>query len=71
MQWLDLLEMREASEVRFSWEYVNNFKHGTSGHLEYTTIAKLASIIDLMLETWYSGDEDAARRFMRDIVEDV
>ena len=40
--WHDGLSEREIQEVRFAMTYYHDFNHGTSGHLAYTVIAKLA-----------------------------
>ncbi len=36
---------RELEEIQFSLEYTNFFNHGTAGHLAYTVIAKLATLL--------------------------
>lgn len=42
---LDFLTSREQAEVKLSQVYVEHFDHGTSGHMAYSVIAKLAKHI--------------------------
>jgi hypothetical protein len=36
---------REQQEIAFALKYLDEFNHGTSGHMEYTVIAKLAALV--------------------------
>lgn len=36
---------REQQEILFALKYVEEFNHGTSGHLAYTVIAKLVALL--------------------------
>jgi hypothetical protein len=44
--WRDSLDNRELKEVEFATLYAYQFAHGTSGHIEYMLIAKLAKMLD-------------------------
>jgi hypothetical protein len=44
--WQSDLEPRERAEVALARVYVNDFDHGTSGHLAYRLIDKLARKLD-------------------------
>ncbi len=41
----EFLNAREQAELKLAKVYVEHFDHGTSGHLAYTVIAKLADEI--------------------------
>lgn len=45
-KWFDLFTEREQQELRFAHVYATEFRHGTSGHIEYMLLHKLASLID-------------------------
>lgn len=42
----DFLTSREQAEVKLAQVYVEHFDHGTSGHMAYTVIAKLAQQLE-------------------------
>jgi hypothetical protein len=44
--WEERLNERERKEVALARVYVADFGHGTAGHLAYTTIARLADLLD-------------------------
>lgn len=44
--WRNELDERQLKEVRLAEHYAENYSHGTSGHLGYMTLAKLASLLD-------------------------
>lgn len=45
------LDDRQRVHVRFCQEYVERHNHGAPGHLDYTTIAALAGIIEELRAT--------------------
>jgi hypothetical protein len=49
--WYLELDEREQKEIRFALFYVDYFDHGTSGHLGYTVIAKLADKLSELTKT--------------------
>ena len=51
MPWLDNFDEREKQEICFAIEYDAHYRHGTSGHLAYTVIAKLARMMDKYSKT--------------------
>lgn len=47
--WLNTLDECMRSEVLFACDYAQNYDHGTSGHLGYSTLAKLAEMLDMAM----------------------
>jgi hypothetical protein len=45
-KWTGLLEHRQMQEIEFARVYATKFNHGTSGHMAYMIIAKLAGMLD-------------------------
>lgn len=60
------LSAREAQEIELAQQYVRNFNHGTSGHMAYTVIAKLALALGMKpgdaLPDTLVVDEEVAKR---------
>lgn len=50
--WLSELSDREANEIRLALDYVQNYNHGTPGHMDLLVIAKLANIVATMIEAY-------------------
>lgn len=44
--WLESMDTRHQQEILLARTYVAQFNHGTSGHLTYNIIAKLADLLD-------------------------
>lgn len=44
--WRDQLDIRQRKEVELAQLYVGQYNHGTSGHLAYITLARLADLLD-------------------------
>ena len=45
MKMVEILDNRELKEIMFAEEYLENYNHGTSGHIRLVIIAKLAKHI--------------------------
>lgn len=45
--WRGNFTRRELDEIRLANQYVNEFDHGSSGHLAMTVIAKMTALLDL------------------------
>ena len=50
-EWLDNFDPRMRSEIHLAVAYIHKFNHGTSGHLAFQVIARLA----MVLETYRRG----------------
>lgn len=46
IHWVDNLDTRCQQETAFAIEYVRNFGHGTSGHLAYVTLYRMAIMLE-------------------------
>lgn len=49
--WKVQLTDRERKEVEFCQQYAQNFNHGTDGHSRMLVVARLAQIIDGLIDT--------------------
>lgn len=45
--WAVEFEDREIAEILFALQYVDHYKHGTSGHLGYIVISKLFEALNI------------------------
>lgn len=48
MAWIDEFDERQQSEIAFARLYAADFHHGTSGHMGYMVMAKMADLLDGM-----------------------
>lgn len=46
IHWADNLDARSQQETAFAIEYVQHFGHGTSGHLAYVTLYRMAVMLE-------------------------
>lgn len=46
--WYRVFSEREVKEIQLALNYKELLNHGTSGHLEYTVIAKFAKLIEFL-----------------------
>jgi len=46
IHWIDNLDERTQQEVAFAVDYAQHFGHGTAGHLAYTTIYRMAVMLE-------------------------
>lgn len=44
--WLNNFDPRMRQEIALATEYVERFNHGTSGHLAFQVIARLAKVLE-------------------------
>lgn len=68
--WYRVFSEREVKEIQLALNYKELLNHGTSGHLEYTVIAKLAKLLELLHEDAENDtkhDEDYIALYLRDI----
>jgi hypothetical protein len=68
--WYRVFNEREVKEIMFALHYAELFNHGTSGHMEYTVIAKLAKLLELLHEDAMEDvkhDEEYIKNYLRDV----
>lgn len=58
MEWINHFSERERAEINFALTYVQQFDHGTAGHLGYTVIAKMARRLSEMEKQLQAGEEN-------------
>ena len=65
--WYRVFSEREVKEIQLALQYKEFYNHGTSGHMEYTVIAKFAKLLEELEITSQQNvkvDEDYLKRFL-------
>lgn len=68
--WERVFNEREAKEINFALMYASAFNHGTSGHMEYTVIAKFVKLFDLLHEDVINDtkhDEEFIKNYLTNV----